>query len=738
MDHKVHNQIVSFIWSIADDVLRDVYTRGKYRDIILPFTVLRRLDLLLIPTKEKVLETNALLEKQKTKDKSILTHQKSGSGYPFYNTSEFTMSDSSPKDAKYRYYSLLENHEQIDSNLALYLDGFSANVQTIIDMFKLRDQLKTLKGRGLTRHLIEKFSSNEINLSPHDSKNSAGEKLPGLENIGMGYVFEELIRKFNEENNEEAGEHFTPREIIKLMTFILFIPVKDILKKGGRFSVYDPACGSGGMLTESEKYADEITSGKCEIDLYGHEVNPETYAICAADMLIKNKDTNNIRWGSTLNQDDKIFLNEEFDFSLSNPPYGKSWKTEYDKIVGDKGKINDKRFTVGVPRSSDGQLLFLVDMLSKRKQENSKFGSRIGCIHNGSALFTGDAGSGESNIRKWIIENDWLECIVGLPKNMFYNTGISTYIFFLSTKKEPKRRGKVQLIDASEIYTKMRKSLGNKSYELTEEQIKQITKEYLDFKESPISKIFDNQDFGYNKITVERPLRLRSKFTKEKLEGLLYVDAIQEEMSYVYKLCKDDVTKNIKANKTKIEAYLEEREIKLSPVLKKKLFDPDTYKKQKELQEAGLKLLKKFGDKEFDDFNLFEIEVDKAIKELGITLAASDKKKILLTVSEKDELAKPIIKKEENGKIEYESDADLRDTENIPLKENIETYFAREVLPHVPDAWIDHDKTVVGYEISFTKYFYNYKPLRSLTEIAKDILKLEKETEKALEKILGQ
>ncbi|HRG48573.1 MAG TPA: class I SAM-dependent DNA methyltransferase [Leptospiraceae bacterium] len=738
MDHKVHNQIVSFIWTIADDVLRDVYTRGKYRDIILPFTVLRRLDLLLISSKEKVLETNALLEKQKTKDKSILTHPKNGSGYPFYNTSEFTMSDSSPEDAKYRYYSLLENYEQIDSNLALYLDGFSANVQTIIDMFKLRDQLKTLKGRGLTRHLIEKFSSKEINLSPHESKNSAGEKLPGLENIGMGYVFEELIRKFNEENNEEAGEHFTPREIIKLMTFILFIPVKDVLKKGGRFSVYDPACGSGGMLTESEKYAAEITSGKCEIDLYGHEVNPETYAICAADMLIKNKDTNNIRWGSTLNQDDKIFLNEEFDFSLSNPPYGKSWKTEYEKIVGDKGKINDKRFTVGVPRSSDGQLLFLVDMLSKRKQENSKFGSRIGCIHNGSALFTGDAGSGESNIRKWIIENDWLECIVGLPKNMFYNTGISTYIFFLSTKKEPKRRGKVQLIDASEIYTKMRKSLGNKSYELTEDQIKQITKEYLDFKESPISKIFDNQDFGYNKITVERPLRLRSKFTKEKLESLLYVDAIQEEMSYVYKLCKEDVAKNIKANKTKIEAYLEEREIKLSPPLKKKLFDPDTYKKQKELHEAGLKLLKKFGDKEFDDFNLFESEVDKALKELSITLAASDKKKILLTVSEKDELAKPIIKKEEDGKIEYESDADLRDTENIPLKENIEAYFAREVLPHVPDAWIDHDKTVVGYEISFTKYFYNYKPLRSLTEIAKDILKLEKETEKALEKILGQ
>ncbi len=738
MDHKVHNQIVSFIWSIADDVLRDVYTRGKYRDIILPFTVLRRLDLLLISSKEKVLDTNALLEKQKTKDKSILTHPKNGSGYPFYNTSQFTMSDSSSEDAKYRYYSLLENHEQIDSNLALYLDGFSANVQTIIDMFKLRDQLKTLKGRGLTRHLIEKFSSKEINLSPHESKNSAGEKLPGLENIGMGYVFEELIRKFNEENNEEAGEHFTPREIIKLMTFILFIPVKDVLKKGGRFSVYDPACGSGGMLTESEKYAAEITSGKCEIDLYGHEVNPETYAICAADMLIKNKDTNNIRWGSTLNQDDKIFLNEEFDFSLSNPPYGKSWKTEYEKIVGDKGKINDKRFTVGVPRSSDGQLLFLVDMLSKRKQENSKFGSRIGCIHNGSALFTGDAGSGESNIRKWIIENDWLECIVGLPKNMFYNTGISTYIFFLSTKKEPKRRGKVQLIDASEIYTKMRKSLGNKSYELTEDQIKQITKEYLDFKESPISKIFDNQDFGYNKITVERPLRLRSKFTKEKLESLLYVDGIQEEMSYVYKLCKEDVAKNIKVNKIKIESYLEEREIKLSPPLKKKLFDPDTYKKQKELHEAGLKLLKKFGDKEFDDFNLFESEVDKALKELSITLAASDKKKILLTVSEKDELAKPIIKKDEDGKIEYESDADLRDTENIPLKENIEAYFAREVLPHVPDAWIDHDKTVVGYEISFTKYFYNYKPLRSLTEIAKDILKLEKETEKALEKILGQ
>jgi type I restriction enzyme M protein len=724
MNQKVHNQIVSFIWSIADDVLRDVFVRGKYRDIILPFTVLRRLDALLVPTKEKVLEANKFLIKQKINDKKALENQ---SGYPFWNISKFT------------FESLLNDADNIDSNLEAYLDGYSPNVQEIISKFKLRNQLETMKEAGVTYLLIEKLCNKEINLSPNEAKNSKGEILPPLTNLGMGYVFEELIRKFNEENNEEAGEHFTPREIIKLMTHILFIPVKDKIKKG-TYLIYDPACGSGGMLTEAENFALEITNSKANFMLYGQEVNPETYAICTSDMLIKGEKSENIAYGSTLAKDG--FPHLHFDFMLSNPPYGKTWKIDEDAIVSDRGKkgkaeIKDKRFQVGLPSISDGQLLFLMNMVSKMKQ-NTDLGSRIATVHNGSALFTGDAGGGESEIRKHIIENDWLECIIALPKNIFYNTGIPTYIWIVSNKKEAKRKGKVQLINAIELYEKLRKNLGQKNCEMKPAHIDAITKLYLDFKETEISKIYPNEYFGYHKITVERPLRLSAKFTAEAIKSLRYDNSIKEEMEWTYTHFGDDLYKNLKKYKTKIEAHLNKNEIKLGSAGMNKLLSPELWKSQLELMKAAQKLADKLGKKQYDDYNKFVPLVTKTIKELELDIDAKGLKNILDALSWKNEEAERVVKKtEKDGTILHEADSELRDTENVPLNQDIHEFFDREVLQHIPDAWIDESKTVKGYEISFTRYFYNYVPPRSLEEITAEIFELEKETEGILNEIIN-
>lgn len=718
MNQKVHNQTVNLIWSIADDVLRDVYTRGKYRDIILPFTVLRRLDVLLVPTKEEALKTYKFLQDNGIDNKSALTGV---TKLPFYNFSKFT------------FETLLNDPSNIVANLENYLDGFSDNVQEIISKFKLRNQLQTMEEAGITFALIEKYCSKDINLSIHDGKNSKGEKLQGLSNLGMGYVFEELIRKFNEENNEEAGEHFTPREIIKLMTHVMFIPIADTLKDAS-YLIYDPACGSGGMLTEAENYAQELTKGKAKFELFGQEVNPETYAVCTSDMLIKGDNPENIAYGSTLGNDG--FGDKKFDFMLSNPPYGKSWKIDYDAIVGDKKTILDHRFSVGVPRSSDGQLLFLMNMVSKMKN-STELGSRIASVHNGSSLFTGDAGGGESEIRRFIIEHDYLEAIIGLPKNMFYNTGINTYIWVLSNRKPAHRKGKVQLIDASDYYVKMRKSLGDKSYEFTAEHIDTITNLYLDFKETDKSKIFDNSDFGYYKITVERPLRLKVQFTPEAIENVRFVDAITDEMQWCLERFGDDVYTNLKQHKELIEKHFEVNDISITPANKKKLLDVTVWKKQQELYEVALKLLEHFDDEVFMDFNHFSKLFDKALKSLDIKLGAPEKKQIINAVSVRDENAEKVIKKKEkDGTISYEPDAELRDTESIPLKDDIEAYFEAEVLPHVEDAWIDHSKTTVGYEISFTKYFYTFTPLRELDDIAKDIKALMNETQTQLSEIL--
>ena len=498
--------ISSFIWGIADDVLRDVYVRGKYRDVILPMTVIRRLDAVLEPTKEAVLRMKTQL------DDAGITNQdqalRQASGEAFYNTSLFRLRD----------LTSIGRQQQLRADFEAYLDGFSPNVQEVLEKFKFRNQIPTLVEADVLGFLLEKFLDGSVNLSPRPVLNGDGSvRLEGLDNHGMGTVFEELIRRFNEENNEEAGEHFTPRDVVQLMARLIFMPVADEIRSG-TYLVYDGACGTGGMLTVAEETLNDLAGerGKeASVHLYGQEVNPETYAISKADLILKGEggEADNIGYGSTLSAD--AFPAREFDFMLSNPPYGKSWKSDLERMGGKSG-IRDPRFVLehgGDPeyslltRSSDGQMMFLANMLSKMKQDAS-MGSRIAEVHNGSSLFTGDAGQGESNIRRWIIENDWLEAIVALPLNMFYNTGIATYIWVLSNRKAEHRRGRVQLIDASQWSRPLRKNLGSKNCELADEDIQRICNVFTAFEETEQSKIFPNEAFGYWKVTVEQPLRL--------------------------------------------------------------------------------------------------------------------------------------------------------------------------------------------------------------------------------------
>ena len=498
--------ISSFIWSIADDVLRDVYVRGKYRDVILPMTVIRRLDAVLEPTKE------AVLRMKEQMDDAAITNQdqalRQASGEAFYNTSSFRLRD----------LTSIGQQQRLRSDFEAYLDGFSPNIQEVLEKFEFRNQIPRLVETHALGFLLEKFLDKSINLSPRPVLNGDGSvRLESLDNHGMGTVFEELIRRFNEENNEEAGEHFTPRDVVQLMARLVFLPVADAVRSG-TYLVYDGACGTGGMLTVAEETLTRLAGeqGKeVSIHLYGQEVNPETYAISKADLILKGEgsEADNMQFGSTL-VDDK-FPTRECDFMLSNPPYGKSWKTDLERMGG-KADITDPRFVVEhggnpdyslITRSSDGQMMFLANMLSKMKQD-TPLGSRIAEVHNGSSLFTGDAGQGESNIRRWIIENDWLEAIVALPLNMFYNTGIATYIWVLSNRKAEHRRGKVQLIDATQWSRPLRKNLGSKNCELSDDDIRRICDAFLAFEETEQSKIFPNEAFGYWKVTVERPLRI--------------------------------------------------------------------------------------------------------------------------------------------------------------------------------------------------------------------------------------
>ena len=498
--------ISSFIWGIADDVLRDVYVRGKYRDVILPMTVIRRLDAVLEPTKEAVLRMKEQLDTAGITNQDAALRQASGEA--FYNTSQFRLRDLTSK----------AHQQQLRSDFLAYLDGFSPNVQEVLEKFEFRNQVPRLVDTHALGFLLEKFLDSSINLSPRPVLNGDGSvRLDGLDNHGMGTVFEELIRRFNEENNEEAGEHFTPRDVVQLMARLVFVPVADEIASG-TYTVYDGACGTGGMLTVAEEALIQMAAGQgkdVSVHLFGQEVNSETYAISKADLILKGQgdEADNMRFGSTLSVD--AFPGREFDFMLSNPPYGKSWKGDLERMGG-KSDLKDPRFVLEhgvdpdyslITRSSDGQMMFLANMLSKMKH-NAPLGSRIAEVHNGSSLFTGDAGQGESNIRRWIIENDWLEAVVALPLNMFYNTGIATYIWVLGNRKPEHRRGKVQLIDATQWFRPLRKNLGNKNCELSEADIRRISDAFLAFQETEQSKVFPNEAFGYWKVTVERPLRI--------------------------------------------------------------------------------------------------------------------------------------------------------------------------------------------------------------------------------------
>ncbi len=780
MNQTVHNRLIAFIWSIADDCLRDVYVRGKYRDVILPMVVLRRLDALLEPTKQAVMEELAFQRDEAGFTEWDETGLRDASGFVFYNTSEWTLQ---------RLHDTATNSQQIlQANFEDYLNGFSANVKEIIDKFKLKSQIRHMATKDVLLDVLEKFTSPYINLTPFDKEDPEGRKLPPLSNLGMGYVFEELIRKFNEENNEEAGEHFTPREVIDLMTHMVFDPIKDKLPPV--MTIYDPACGSGGMLTESQNFIKDEEGeirAKGDVYLYGKEINDETYAICKSDMMIKGNNPENIRVGSTLSTNE--FSGHTFDFMLSNPPYGKSWATDL-KYIKDGKDIIDPRFVVSLkdywgnaeevdatPRPSDGQLLFLMEMVTKMKPlSQSPIGSRIASVHNGSSLFTGDAGGGESNIRRYIIENDWLDCIVQLPNNLFYNTGITTYIWFLSNHKEAHKKGKVMLIDASQRYAKLRKNLGAKNCELTAQHIKEIQEAYLNFKDVArvgddglAAKVFSNSDFGYYKVSVDRPARLKAQFTEERIAELRFEKSLKDAMQWAYETYGEQVYFDLEWREKEILEWCERSGLDLNAKKRKELTSPQTWQKQKDLLETASLLLLKLGPEEYSDFNVFKTRVDEVLKSEKIKLSASELNQILGAVSWYDETAAKVIKKTEKiigdklqkllhhlactqaqlpdfgyyptGKkdeyVIYESYADLRDSENVPLTESIHEYFLKEVKPHVDEAWIDLDKTKIGYEISFNKYFYQHKPLRRIEEVSAEILALDKESDGLIAEILN-
>ncbi|MBA2683600.1 MAG: SAM-dependent DNA methyltransferase [Chthoniobacterales bacterium] len=763
MDQATHSKIVSFIWGIADDVLRDLFKRGKYPDVILPMCVIRRMDVVLEPTKQKVLDTRKML------DDARITEQRAAlcdaAGQAFYNTSKFTLRDLRSRGSQ----------QQLLADFEDYLNGFSPNVQDILENFKFRNQLQTLSKADAIGTLINKFLDPTIDLSP-----------VGIDNHAMGTVFEELVRRFNEENNEEAGEHWTPRDAVRLMANLVLLPIENELKSG-TYLLYDCACGTGGMLTVAEETLSALAAKhkrQVKTLLYGQEINPETYAVCKADMLLKGEgaSADNIVGGaewSTLSHD--AFPAQEFDFMLANPPYGKSWKKDLEAMGGKDG-MRDPRFKVMhngeemslVTRSSDGQMLFLANMASKMN-DKSALGSRIAEVHNGSSLFTGDAGQGESNIRRWLIENDWLEAIVALPLNLFYNTGIATYVWVLSNKKPAHRTGLAQLIDATQWFKPLRKNLGKKNCELSPEDIERISRTFSEFKETPESKIFPNSAFGYWKVTVERPLRLHSQLTFKAIETLRFTSGDEDLRAVLYEEFGEELFTDFAKLAVSLETRVadwdsDDEEItdgegsgtkkRLPEKKKKRLLDPKTWERDSRLVEAATKLRELVGDTLFEDHNLFRECVEAALRRGGIRIPAADVKQILKTVSWRVDTAPPVIAKVHkpskakadplrglfettlDGKaaiVEYEPDPDLRDTEQVLLLEDggIEAFIRREVLPYTPDAWIKENASKIGYEISFTRHFYKPQKLRTLEEIGANILAVEQEAKGQLLEILG-
>lgn len=664
MDNQVHNAIVNFIWGIADDCLRDIYVRGKYRDVILPMTVIRRLDALLEGSKEYVLSMKKMLDKAKVDNQWPALCN--AAGQAFCNASPFCLRDLISRSKK----------QTLKADFEAYLDGFSPNVQEILEKFKFRNQISTMIEADILGAVIEKFISPDINLSPnpvYKDEEKTILKYPGLDNHGMGTVFEELIRRFNEENNEEAGEHWTPRDVVELMADLIFFPVANQIKDA-TYSCYDGACGTGGMLTVAQERLQKLAlkhNKNVSIHLFGQEINPETYAICKADMLLKGdgEQAEHISFGSTLSLDGNV--TKQFDFMLSNPPYGKSWKVDADKMGGKK-EILDTRFNAYLkdgemlsmlPRTSDGQLLFLLNNVAKMKK-NTPLGSRIAEVHNGSSLFTGDAGSGESNARRYLIENDLVEAIIAIPENMFYNTGIDTFIWVLSNKKEERRKGKIQLIDATTMKSTLRKNMGKKNCEFTPEIRKEIVRMFIEMEENEHSMIFNNEEFGYWSITVERPLRLH-----------VYPDR--------------EIPENI-------------------------------FKKASELETIKKALTSIPQDIPLNDWIAFA----KATK-----LKKNLLKKIRPYITERDKNAKSID----------EPDTELRDTETVPFTYagGIDAFMKNEVLTYAPDAYIDEEKTQKGYEISFTKYFYKPIQLRNMNEILENLKTLDKEATDLMSEIIG-
>jgi type I restriction enzyme M protein len=702
MTADTHSQLASFIWSICN-LLRGPYKRNEYRKVILPMTVLRRFDCLLAHTKAAVLAEHP---KIKTKPDSVVRSLlEKLTKRPFYNLSKLDV----PR--------LLDDPNQLAPNLNAYINGFSKNVREIMERFAFDQQIARMAEKNLLYEVVKKFATVDLSTERVD-------------NVQMGYVFEELIRIGAEQSNEEAGEHFTPREVIKLMVNLLLSPEQDLRKSHVVKTIYDPACGTGGMLSVAENYIRKLNAEANPL-LFGQDWNDESWAICKSDMLIKGEDADNIVLGDTFTRDgfdrDKEGKKLSFDYMLANPPFGVEWKQQQKYIEHEAQSLGySGRFGAGLPRINDGSLLFLQHMLSKMRAPKEG-GSRIGIVFNGSPLFTGDAGSGESNIRQWIIENDWLEAVVALPDQLFYNTGISTYLWILTNRKENRRKGKIQLIDARRFFVKMPKSLGNKRNKVGDpadrasepDQIADISRlfgaftdgETRNFKEEDavtkllverirvVSKVFDNADFGFHKITVERPLRLNFQASDERLVRL-------ESETGFEKL----------ASSTKKQEAARLDEIEAGKV------------RQEAIQQLLARFRRAHDATLYKDRTAFLTDLREIDREAGVRLTAVELKAILSALSERDDTAEICRDRDGNP----EPDPELRDTESVPLKESIADYFSREVLPHVPDAWIDESKTKVGYEIPLNRHFYTYEPPRPLEVIEADIKALEEDIKKLL------
>lgn len=669
MDVNSHRDAVGFIWSVAE-LLRHDYRPSEYGRVVLPFVVLRRLDCVLHATKQAVLDKATALPAsidEKMRDAMLCM----ASGQSFYNVSKFAF-DTLTNDA---------NH--IAANLNNYVNGFPAGVRDIfIDRFKLTEQIDRLDDSNLLFLIVSRF--NEIDL--HTDV---------VDNHAMGLIFEELIRRFAEQSNETAGEHFTPREVIRLMVNLLFSEDRDALTKTGVRTLYDPACGTGGMLSVAEDYLREMNSA-VELVVFGQEINAESYAICKSDMMLKGQDPARIKYGNTFTDDG--LTDETFDYMLSNPPFGVDWK-KYEGIVRNEADTRGMggRFGVGLPRVSDGSLLFVQHMISKFRTDGT---SRIAVVLNGSPLFTGGAGSGESEIRRWIIENDWLEAIIAMPDNLFYNTGISTYVWLITNHKTPERRGKIQLVNAADLSAKMRKALGEKRNLIPDDAIEEITRIFGEFRQDERSKAFDNEDFGYWRITVERPLRLNFAIINDRIAQVEAQTGFQ------------NLAKSKKKGKPADDEIAEGRTLQRAIL--------------STLREAAVEGI-------WQDRDRFIKHLKGLFKADGVTLPANVFNAVLSGLSERDETAPPCL--DRHG--QPEPDPDLRDNENVPLKEDIQTYFEREVLPHVPDAWIDESKTKKGYEIPFTRHFYRYVPPRPLDEIDRDLKELVGEIQTMLTEVVG-